>query len=158
MPKFSNLVKFILSISLTLTIGFAGSMITTPNINNWYAGLSKPFFNPPNWVFGPVWTILYIMMGISLSLVWQKKTSLTNKALSIFFVQLGLNYLWSFSFFYLQNPTLAFFNILLLLIIIIWTLDIFKKISKTAFYLLIPYIAWVSFATLLNLSIVRLNS
>lgn len=158
MPKFSNLFKLILSIGLTLTVGFAGSLITTPNINGWYTSLNKPFFNPPSWVFGPVWTLLYILMGISLALVWQKKSKLTDKALSVFFVQLGLNYLWSFSFFYLKNPTLAFFNIILLLLTIIWTMDIFKKISLASFKLLIPYITWVSFATLLNLSIVWLNS
>ena len=150
MPK--NLPKLIFSIGICLGAGVLGSFFTFSAIPIWYATLNKPSFSPPNWVFGPVWTVLYILMGISLYLVWTKK-----KVPSVFWVQLVLNAAWSIIFFGMKNPVLSLVDIVALWIAIILTIKSFYPISKTAFYLLIPYLLWVSFATILNLSIVLLN-
>lgn len=148
----AKLLKLILSIGLCLGAGIVGSFFTISAIPNWYSTLNKPVFSPPNWIFGPVWTILYILMGISLYLVWQKK-----KIPSIFWVQLILNALWSIIFFGMQNPLLAMVDIIALWIAIILTIKAFYKISKPSVYLLIPYLLWVSFALILNYSIWVLN-
>lgn len=151
------LAKLVLSIGICLGSGIIGSLFTTPAISTWYVTLNKPFFSPPNWIFAPVWTILYILMGISLYLVWTSRGKIKQNALSIFFVQLGLNVLWSIIFFGLKNPIFAFVDIVALWIGIFLTIKSFTKINKLAGNLLIPYLLWVSFATLLNLSIVILN-
>lgn len=150
MPK--NIPLLFLSIGLCLGAGVLGSFFTFSAIPDWYVALNKPFFSPPNWIFGPVWTILYILMGISLYLVWTKK-----KVPSVFWAQLFLNAIWSIIFFGMKNPGLAFIDILALWIAIILTIKSFYPISKTSSYLLIPYLVWVSFASLLNLMIVVLN-
>jgi len=155
--KFSNVEKLIISVLICLLAGFIGSIFTTPAITTWYAALQRPSFAPPNWVFFPVWTSLFIMMGISLFLVWQKKEKKVN-ALYIFAAQLVLNVLWSVVFFGLRSPLLGLIEIIILWIAILATILSFMKISRTAGYLLIPYILWVSFAAILNFSIWRLNS
>jgi tryptophan-rich sensory protein len=147
-----NIPKFILSIGICLGAGVLGSVFTVSAIPDWYVTLNKPFFSPPNFVFGPVWTILYILMGISLYLVWTKRGVPT-----VFWVQLALNALWSIIFFGLKNPLLAFVEIIILWLAILLTTKSFYKINKLAANLLIPYLAWVTFATILNLSIVILN-
>lgn len=118
----------------------------------WYNTLNKPFFNPPAWVFAPAWTILYLLMAISAIIIWKKK-----KSLKIFWIQLALNLSWSPIFFGLKNITLALLVILIMWVYIVKTIKAFTKIDKTAGYLLWPYLAWVSFATILNLSIWLLN-
>ena len=118
----------------------------------WYNTLSKPIFTPPAWVFGPAWTILYLLMGIAFYLIWQK-----GKISKLFLAQLTANFLWSFLFFGLHSPTLALIDIAILLALILLTMREFYSLSKPAFYLLIPYLLWVSFATLLNGAIVFLN-
>ncbi len=155
--KKNNLLKLFLAILFCLSAGFIGSFFTITSIGSWYSQINKPFFNPPNFIFGPVWTFLYILMGISLYLVWQSKNKNKKIALTFFFVQLILNSLWSILFFGLQNPLLAFIEIIILWIAILMTIIKFHKISKAASYLLIPYILWVSFASILNLSIYLLN-
>ncbi|MDO8498562.1 MAG: TspO/MBR family protein [bacterium] len=152
MLKAIRIPKLILSLGLCLGAGVLGSVFTTSAIPAWYATLNKPVFAPPNSVFAPVWTTLYILMGISLYLVWQKK-----KVPSVFWVQLVLNTLWSIIFFGLKNPALAFVNIVALWIAIFLTIKSFYKINKLASYLLIPYLLWVTIASLLNLSIIILN-
>lgn len=147
-----NIPKLILSIGLCLGVGIVGSFFTTSSIPTWYATLNKPFFSPPNFIFAPVWTTLYILMGISLYLVWQK-----GKVPTIFWIQLILNFLWSILFFGLKNPVLGFVEIVVLWITIFLTIKNFYPISKWAAYLLIPYLLWVTFASILNLSIVILN-
>lgn len=138
--------------------GVIGAVFTTPSISGWYADLNKPFFNPPNWLFGPVWTLLYLSMSISLYLIWNQKDGVKTKTALIFFaIQLGLNTLWSIVFFGMRLPSAAFVEILILLIFIVLTIIKFFSISKVSAYLLIPYLLWVSFASLLNLYIVRLN-
>lgn len=155
MPK--SFPKLILSIGVCLAAGVVGSLFTTSAIPTWYAALNKPVFAPPNWVFAPVWTTLYILMGITLYLVWISKTQLKQYALNLFFVQLGLNVLWSIIFFGMKNPVLAFVEIIALWIAIFLTIKSFLKINKLAAFLLYPYLAWVTIATFLNLSIVILN-
>ncbi|MEX0690096.1 MAG: TspO/MBR family protein, partial [Candidatus Paceibacterota bacterium] len=139
--------------------GFIGSIFTFTSIDSWYADLAKPVINPPNWIFGPVWTALYILMGVALFLVWKKGWNREDvkHGICIFVIQLVLNATWSIVFFGLQNTGLAFINIILLWLAIIWTMVWFYKVSKPAMYLLVPYILWVSFAGYLNLSIYILN-
>lgn len=150
--------KLGISLLLCFVVAFLGSLVTTPSIDTWYVTLQKPSFNPPNWVFGPVWTVLYFLMSVSLFLIWSKKTkNKDKKPLQFFLLQLGLNLLWSIVFFGLHSPIGAFITIVLLWAAIFYTIILFYKVSKNAAYLLIPYLLWVSFATLLNLAIVILN-
>jgi tryptophan-rich sensory protein len=151
--------KFIISVVTCELVGLAATLFTISAIPTWYATLNKPSFSPPNWVFGPVWTTLYFLMGLSAFLIWKKglKNKKVKRALTYFFIQLVFNFLWSVLFFGLHNPLLGLLDIVLLLISIVLTIIIFYKISKAASYLLIPYFLWVSFATILNLSLVVLN-
>jgi tryptophan-rich sensory protein len=145
----------ILSIVVCLSAGFIGSLFTASSIGSWYSTINKPFFNPPSWIFGPVWTFLYILMGISVYLAIKKGADM--KAVSIFGLQLALNTLWSILFFGLRNPLLAFAEIIILWIVIMVNIKAFYRYAKVSAYLLIPYILWVSFAAVLNLSIYLLN-
>lgn len=140
-------------------VGLLSTPFTTAVIPTWYAFLHKPFFSPPNWLFGPVWTVLYLMMGVAAYIIWSKgyKKKSVKSALRIFGLQLIFNFLWSAFFFGLHNPLAGLFDIIALLLSIIITILEFYKISKTAAYLLIPYVLWVSFATLLNVSLLLLN-
>ena len=147
------LVGFIL---LAQGAGIVGALFTTPSIPTWYATLVRPDLAPPNWVFGPVWTTLFLLMGIAAYLVWRKHAH-TRRALGLFFLQLGLNVLWSFLFFGLHNPGAAFVEIILLWITIALTMRAFWHYSKVAVLLLLPYLAWVTFAGILNYFIWILN-
>lgn len=150
--------QLILAVGICLGAGVLGSFFTVSSIPTWYATLNKPTFSPPNWVFGPAWTILYILMGISLYLaVSGKRKGERIKAVRIFGIQLILNVLWSIIFFGMKNPTLAFVNVVALWIAIVLTIKSFHRINHLAAYLLIPYLLWVSFASLLNFFIVILN-
>ncbi|MDD5331682.1 MAG: tryptophan-rich sensory protein [Candidatus Nanoarchaeia archaeon] len=146
-------LKFIISILICQLAGIIGSFFTSSSVNSSYLTLIKPSFNPPSWVFAPVWTILFIMMGVSLFLIWNK----SKKIPIIFWIQLSLNILWSVFFFGLESPFLAFICILLLWTAILLTIIRFHKTSRIASYLLIPYLLWVSFAAILNFSIWVLN-
>lgn len=149
----------LISIIICQMAGLLGSLFTAPAIPTWYASLTKPSFSPPNWVFGPVWIILYTLMGISAYLVWQQgvKKKGVKIALAIFGVQLVLNTLWSILFFGLKLPLYAFIEIIFLWFFILLTILSFSKISKAAGLFLLPYIFWVSFAALLNFYIFKLN-
>lgn len=143
---------------LTLSIGAISGIATSSGINEWFKTLNKPFFNPPDFVFGPVWTILYLLMGISLFLILQtQKNELRKKALIIFAVQLSLNFLWSFLFFKFQLIGIAFIEIIMIWLSILAMILIFNRINKTAARLQIPYLLWVSFASVLNGAIWWLN-
>lgn len=157
-PKL-KIIPLLFSVGVCFLAAAVGSVFTTGAIDTWYATLNKPFFNPPNWLFGPVWTLLYLMMGISLYLVWTTKIDKEKKrqAITFFFIQLGLNVLWSILFFGLKSPSVALLGIIFLWISICLTIKKFLKASKLAGWLLVPYLAWVSFATVLNLSILLLN-
>lgn len=148
--------KLSLSLAFPILAGGLGTLFTTDAIRTWYPTLVKPFFSPPNWLFGPVWTLLYILMGIACYQVWTAQKE-HKQALVIFAIQLALNAIWSPLFFGLHSPLLGLINISLLWIMIVWTMIAFGRIKKSAAYLLIPYIAWVSFATILNTTIVALN-
>ena len=151
--------KFISSIILCELVGFLAVPFTLSAIPTWYATLTKPSFSPPNWVFGPVWTILYFLMGSSLFVLWNRgiKTRDEQMAIFYFFVQLGLNFLWSVLFFGLHSPILGLIDILGLLLFIAFTIKQFAQFSKTAAILLLPYLLWVCFATILNAAIVAFN-
>ena len=167
--KYDNLLKFFGSIIICELAGAVGAVFTTPEIGapsgSWYESLNKPSFNPPNWIFGPVWTTLFVLMGISLYLVWSKEMQPRNKIsakakpwqkasiILIFAVQLILNVLWSVIFFGMHSAGAAFFELLMLWCAIIYTIINFYRVSKTAAWLLFPYILWVSFAGILNLAI-----
>ncbi len=152
-------LKLLASVAVCQATGLLSTPFTISAIPTWYAFLNKPFFAPPNWIFAPAWTILYTLMGISLYIIWSKgiKKRKVKQALGFFFVQLGLNFLWSYVFFGLKSPELALLNIAAMWVFILMTLVKFRPISKLAFYLLIPYFLWVSFASLLNASIAILN-
>lgn len=157
--KISNYSKFILNVIICQLIGIIGSTFTRSSVPTWYAGLNKPDFNPPNWIFAPVWFTLYFMMGTSSYLIWIK--GIENKSvkisLIIFLFQLILNALWTYFFFGLHSPFYAFIDIIALWIVILLVSLNFYRHSKTAGLLLIPYILWVSFAGVLNYYILVLN-
>lgn len=153
-------MKLFISILIQLLIGGISGYFTASGVEGWYAAANKPWFNPPNWIFAPVWTTLYILMGIALYLVWKNDTikiSAKQLAIIVFAVQLILNFFWSLIFFKLQQPGWAFAEIIAMWLAIIATILLFGKISSAAAWLLVPYICWVSFAAVLNYSIWKLN-
>lgn len=152
-------MKLFISVLIPLLVGSTAGFFTSSGVNGWYAAANKPWFNPPNWLFAPVWTTLYIMMGIALFLVWKSNADKTLKqtALILFAVQLTLNFFWSFIFFKTQQLGWAFTEIIALWVMILLTIFWFGKISSTAAWLLVPYISWVSFASVLNYALWKLN-
>jgi benzodiazapine receptor len=147
-------------VATCLAVGYFASIVTQTNVTTWFPTLKKPSFNPPDWIFAPVWSMLYIMMGIAAGLVWDRidhEKEAVSKALLFFAIQLALNMLWSFLFFGLHNPLLALVEIVLLLLMIYETFMKFRKIDKIAGLLFIPYLLWVAFAVVLNASIWWLN-
>ncbi|MRX37686.1 tryptophan-rich sensory protein [Flavobacterium sp. LC2016-23] len=156
----NKIAKIAIALIVCLMVGYSSSLVTRPSVETWYPTILKPSFNPPNWIFMPVWTLLYVLMAVAAGLVWdeiKKQNQEVKKALGFFVVQLILNAIWSYLFFGLKNPMLALIEIVLLWLMIYETYLKFLKINKTAGYLLIPYIAWVSFAGILNASIWWLN-
>jgi benzodiazapine receptor len=157
--KLAIVIKFIICLILTFSAAFVGSIFTREAVPDWYATLNRPSFTPPNWLFSPVWTILYLLMAISAFLVWQK--GLANPAVKIalilYLIQLILNALWSVIFFGLKLPLPAFIEIIMLWTAIAFTILAFARVSITAALILVPYILWVSFAAVLNFSIWFLN-
>ena len=156
----SKSLRIIYCVAICLVVGYLSSITTQSSINTWYPTLIKPSFNPPNWLFAPVWTLLFIMMGIAAGMIWnqlENQRELVKKALLFFTVQLLLNALWSYLFFGLNNVLLALIEVILLWLVIYETFHIFKKIDKKAAYLFIPYLIWVAFAAILNGSIYYLN-
>ena len=151
-------LKFLISLLLPLSLGAIAGMFTSQSVPEWYATLNRPSFNPPNWIFGPVWTSLYILMGISFFLIWKQEASkVRNRAILIFLLQLMLNFAWSFIFFFFNLIGLALVEIILLWISIVMMLVVFYKIKPVASYINIPYLLWVTFATVLNASYYVLN-
>ena len=145
-------------ILLPLLVGSLSAAFMGNNIQTWYATLQKPSFNPPNYLFGPVWSILYLLMGISLILIYKSPISKNrNNALRMFIIQLGLNFFWSILFFTFHMILGAFIEIILLCIAIILMIFASYKVNKTSAYLQVPYLLWVTFATVLNASILLLN-
>jgi tryptophan-rich sensory protein len=156
-----QLPKFIISVAIPLAVGAVSGFMTKESISGWYATLIKPSFNPPNYLFAPVWTALYILMGIAFFLVWrahdQHYYHSKRQAIIFYIIQLALNFSWSILFFYFQQPLWALADIILLWVMIFVTIMAFAKVSSWGAWLLVPYICWVSFATLLNFNIWELN-
>lgn len=178
----SNFFKFIISIVISEAVGVAGALFTTSAIPLWYTGLVKPALNPPAWVFGPVWTALFALIGISFYLVWKNGWKVSNpihfgsrktwnkwserfwegdlrkqNTIAIFWIQYFLNFMWTLIFFGLRMPGLAFFEILALIVSVIYLIVNFYRISKLAAWLLLPYLLWILFAAYLNCAIWILN-
>ncbi|AXT52432.1 tryptophan-rich sensory protein [Aquimarina sp. BL5] len=154
-----KLLRIGIAVLLCVLIGFLSSIATQTSISTWYVALEKPTFTPPNWLFAPVWTILYILMGIAAGIVWSKGFyhKWVKTALYHFGFQLLLNAAWSIFFFGMRNPLIALVDIIALFILLLFTIKWFKVVNSTAAYLLIPYLIWVAFATALNFSIWQLN-
>jgi len=151
--------KLVISILICQFAGIIGGLFTRYSIPVWYESLKKPFFIPPNWLFGPVWAVLYTMMGIAVYTIWRKglRTDGIKSALEIFIFQLILNSLWPVVFFGGRSIAGGMIIIVFLWLAIVWTMRVFFNLSKTAFLLLMPYILWVSFALVLNLAFIILN-
>lgn len=156
----NKITKILTMIVTCIAVGYLSGELTREGVQTWYTTIEKPSFNPPNWVFAPVWSALYVMMGLAAGLVWNRIDSqrpVVKKALTFFWIQLALNALWSYLFFGLHNPLLALIEIVLLWLMIYETFVQFGKVNKVASYLILPYLAWVTFATVLTASIWWLN-
>ena len=156
----NKISRIAIVVIICLAVGYLSGMVTRASITTWYPTLVKPSFNPPNWIFAPVWTSLYVMMGVAAGLIWNQITTqkaAVTKALQFFTIQLVLNALWSYLFFGLHNLMLATIEVVLLWLMIFETYSQFAKINRTASYLMLPYLAWVSFASVLTASIWWLN-
>jgi tryptophan-rich sensory protein len=155
----TDLGRLLLAVALCQAAGIFGSVFTASSIPTWYATLQKPSFSPPNWIFGPVWVTLYTLMGLSLFLVWKRSAGNreVRTSMKIFGAHLLLNALWSFLFFGLRSPAAGFLGITAVLATLLVVVTRFRRVSRNAALILLPYVAWVSFATILNLSIWLLN-
>lgn len=157
-----NWIKLIIALILPQLAGLIGSLATAQAISTWYVSLNRPNFAPPNWLFAPVWILLFILMGIAFYLIWTKtvkkeEKKLQDRAIRLFLIQLVFNTLWSIIFFGQQLLFLAFLEIIMLWILILLTILQFKKLNQLSAYLMIPYLLWVSFAGILNLAFALLN-
>ena len=153
-----NLSKLFPSLILPLVVGSASGLLTFENIESWYIPLHHPPLTPPNWVFGPVWTILYILIGISLYLFWNtRKKANKNPGYLIYIFSLFANFLWAFFFFGLQSPLYGLIDILCMILLTGLNIYYFQKVSKASAVILVPYLLWICFATYLNIGILLLN-
>ncbi len=156
--KARYILRFIICLAIPLLVGSLSGYLTVSAITGWYADLIKPSFNPPNYLFAPVWTSLYLLMGVSLYMVWHTEPSKTRtRAVLVFYIQLFLNFWWSIFFFRFERPDIALVEIALLWVSILYMIITFHKIKPIAAYLQIPYLLWVSFAAILNQAIWWLN-
>jgi len=153
MPAMSKILSYILFIGFVVGAGLLSGLTNMPG--EWYQSLEKPFFNPPSWLFGPVWTTLYVMIGVAGARIWQRAPK--SAAMQLWFAQMALNLMWSPAFFGLQNPKLALVVIAGMLVTIIAFMVKARPIDRISTLLFVPYLAWVSFASMLNLSIAWLN-
>jgi translocator protein len=156
----NNILKLVIAVAIPIAVGAISGFFTVTGVQSWYQTINKPSWNPPNWIFGPVWTTLYVMMGIALYLIWKSDSSdmLKKTAIILFAVQLTLNFFWSFIFFNQEQPGWALVEIIVMWVFILVTIFAFAQVSKPAAWLLVPYISWVSFATILNYTIWKLNA
>ena len=152
-----NYLKLIISLALPQLAGGLGAFFTITSIESWYATLNKPSWNPPNWLFGPAWTVLYILMGVACYLIWKSDHPLKKPLLKLYGVQLILNSLWSPAFFGMESPLMGLLVIIPLWIAILLCIIQFRRVSPVASGLMVPYLLWVTFATSLNTAILILN-
>ena len=158
--KSNRVLVFAVSLALAFSAAAIGGYFTSSSVTTWYVALAKPMLNPPSWVFAPVWTLLYALMAIAAALVYERSAEaprLTRQALAVYGVQLVLNALWSYVFFGMRDPALALVVIAGLWLSIVSTVSRFSKINRTSAWLMMPYLAWVSFASYLNLMVAILN-
>ena len=156
--KARSILRFIICLAIPVLVGGLSGYLTSGAIANWYADLIKPSFNPPNYLFGPVWTTLYLLMGVSLYMVWHTEPSKTRtRAVLVFYIQLLLNFWWSIFFFRFQRPDIALIEIVVLWVSILYMIITFYKLKPWAAFLQIPYLLWVTFAAILNQAIWWLN-
>lgn len=157
--KLTNGLKLFISILGCELVGITSGLLSSSGVTEWFLTLHKPSWNPPSWLFGPVWTLLYCLMGIAWYFIWRSEVSVSLKrnAFSLFAIQLFLNFLWSILFFKFHQPLYAFIEILVMLLAIVLTMIRFHSISRIAMWLLVPYVLWVSFASYLNYTIWVLN-
>jgi tryptophan-rich sensory protein len=153
----SSLPVFLLFLALCLGAGFIGSYATASSVNTWYATLVKPSWTPPGWLFGPVWTILYILMAWSAYRIWKTGVSPASRIFLPFWIQLGLNFAWSWIFFYFHQPGWALGDLLLLLGVLLWNMAVFLSRDLPAGLMLVPYLLWGCFAGALNFVLWRMN-
>jgi len=155
----SNTWKLVIAILIPLAVGLISGLFTANNVTGWFTSIVKPSWNPPNWIFGPVWTTLYILMGIAFFLVWKSEPDdpIKKTATALFAIQLFFNFCWSLLFFQMHQPGWAFAELVVLWLLILATIFVFAKVNNTAAWLLVPYISWVTFAGILNYTIWRLN-
>ncbi|MDI6851650.1 MAG: tryptophan-rich sensory protein [bacterium] len=151
-------LKLLISVAIPLLVGFIGSLFTSSSVNTWYKEINRPSFTPPSWLFAPAWTLLFILMGLAFYYVWLNNFG-HNRTLviGIFALQLVLNLLWSLLFFGLRSPLTALIEIVVLWFVILLNIILFFRVSRVAGYLLVPYLLWVTFATVINLAIYLLN-
>jgi translocator protein len=152
-----NSLKLIISLILPQIAGGLGAFFTISSVQSWYLTINRPSWNPPSWLFGPVWTTLYVLIGIACFLIWKSESAMKKQLLTLFAVQLVLNALWSPAFFGMESPILGLVVIIPLWISILFCVIRFKEVSRWASALMIPYLLWVSFATALNGAIWWLN-
>lgn len=154
-----NWMKLVISIALPLAVGGIAGLFTNTEIDGWYQTINKPSWQPPSWVFGPVWTLLYLLMGIAFYIIWKSGAPARQKRIAIilWIIQLVFNFFWSFIFFKQHQIDWALGEIVVLWFFILLTIIYFGRISKLAAWLMVPYISWVTFATLLTLTIYQLN-
>ncbi len=156
--KFNDIVKLVVALAASFLAALIGSVFTIPSITTWYASLNKPSFTPPDWLFAPAWTILYLLMAMALFLVWRlPQSKQRDSAIAVYAAQLITNVLWSLGFFGAHNIILGLALILVLLALVVLTTYEFYKLSKPAAYLMVPYILWLCFATCLNAAVFFLN-
>jgi benzodiazapine receptor len=156
--KAIDVIKLIISIGVSLLAGRVGALPNIEAVPTWYAGLNKPWFNPPNWVFGPVWTTLFILIGLALFLVWRApRSQIQDIGIALWVIQLVVNVFWNYAFFGFRNPLFGVVTIVPLWMLIAATIHQFYKVDRWAAYLMVPYIVWVSLATALNTAIYLLN-
>ncbi|HVJ35217.1 MAG TPA: TspO/MBR family protein [Terriglobia bacterium] len=157
-PGIRKILALVLILAATFGVGAVGAWVTAPNIPEWYESLNKPNFNPPNWLFAPIWSALYLLVSIAIWLAWQSAPAARRLGLlAIYGGHLALNMLWSIFFFAMHLPLLAYIDCLLLALVIAWMMVRFRRVNRFAAWLLAPYLLWVAFATLLNIAIVLLN-
>jgi tryptophan-rich sensory protein len=154
-----QVIALAVSVAICLSAAGLGSILNIPNLRSWYPHLQKPSWTPPNWIFAPVWTALYLSMSVAAWLVWrQEGSSRTRLPLTLFFIQLALNVLWSGLFFRLRLPGIAFLEVVLLWAFILCTVIAFRPVSQAASWLMVPYLCWVTFAATLNAAIWKMNT